>query len=135
MNKEELILKLNDADVNVRLDSLKQLMAMIKAGEIEAPKQGNDVNNHIHTTFSFSPYSPTKAVWMAYNAGLQTAGIMDHDSLSGAREFIEAGKIIGMMTTMISISITFIKLQMIISQLFTTLRMCCDIEYLQTNPV
>ena len=99
MNKEELILKLNDADVNVRLDSLKQLMAMIKAGEIEAPKQGNDVNNHIHTTFSFSPYSPTKAVWMAYNAGLQTAGIMDHDSLSGAREFIEAGKIVGILTT------------------------------------
>ena len=99
MNKEELILKLNDADVNVRLDSLKQLMAMIKAGEIETPKQGNDVNNHIHTTFSFSPYSPTKAVWMAYNAGLQTAGIMDHDSLSGAREFIEAGKIVGILTT------------------------------------
>ena len=99
MNKEELILKLNDADVNVRLDSLRQLMAMIKAGEIEAPKQGNDVNNHIHTTFSFSPYSPTKAVWMAYNAGLQTAGIMDHDSLSGAREFIEAGKIVGILTT------------------------------------
>ena len=99
MNKEELIVKLNDADVNVRLDSLRKLMEMIKAGEIEAPKQGNDVNNHIHTTFSFSPYSPTKAVWMAYNAGLQTAGIMDHDSLSGAREFIEAGKIVGILTT------------------------------------
>ena len=99
MNKEQLIERLNDADVNVRLESLRQLMAMIKAGEIEAPKQGNDVNNHIHTTFSFSPYSPTKAVWMAYNAGLQTAGIMDHDSLSGAREFIEAGKIVGILTT------------------------------------
>lgn len=36
---------------------------------------------------------------MAYNAGLQTAGIMDHDSLSGAREFIEAGKIVGILTT------------------------------------
>lgn len=99
MNKEELILKLNDADVNVRLESLRNLMKMINDGEIEAPKQGNDVNNHIHTTFSFSPYSPTKAVWMAYNAGLQTAGIMDHDSLSGAREFIEAGKIVGILTT------------------------------------
>ena len=36
---------------------------------------------------------------MAYNAGLKTAGIMDHDSLSGAREFIEAGKITGILTT------------------------------------
>lgn len=97
--KDELILKLNDADKQVRLDALRGLMAMIKAGEIEAPVQGNDVNNHIHTTYSFSPYSPTKAVWMAYNAGLKTAGIMDHDSLSGAREFIEAAEIVGMLST------------------------------------
>ncbi len=96
---EQLIIQLNDQDVNKRLDALRQLKAMIDKGEIEKPVIGNDVNNHIHTTYSFSPYSPTKAVWMAYNAGLKTAGIMDHDSLSGAREFIEAGKIIGMMTT------------------------------------
>lgn len=97
--KDELIVKLNDADKQVRLDALRGLMAMIKAGEIEAPVQGNDVNNHIHTTYSFSPYSPTKAVWMAYNAGLKTAGIMDHDSLSGAREFIEAAEIVGILST------------------------------------
>ncbi len=99
MKKEDLITKLNDADAQVRLASLRELMAMIAAGECKAPVQGNDVNNHIHTTFSFSPYSPTKAIWMAYNAGLKTAGIMDHDSLSGAREFIEAGKITGILTT------------------------------------
>ena len=96
---EQLIMQLNDQAVDKRLDALRQLKAMIDKGEIEKPVIGNDVNNHIHTTYSFSPYSPTKAVWMAYNAGLKTAGIMDHDSLSGAREFIEAGKIIGMMTT------------------------------------
>lgn len=97
--KDELIVQLNDADKQVRLDALRGLMAMIQTGEIEAPTQGNDVNNHIHTTYSFSPYSPTKAVWMAYNAGLKTAGIMDHDSLSGAREFIEAAEIVGMLST------------------------------------
>lgn len=99
MKKEILIEKLNDKDVQVRIASLRQLMDLIHSGEIEAPVQGNDVNNHIHTTFSFSPYSPTKAIWMAYNAGLKTAGIMDHDSLSGAKEFIEAGKIVGILTT------------------------------------
>ena len=72
MKKDELIEKLNDQDVEVRLASLRELMAMISAGELEAPVQGNDVNNHIHTTFSFSPYSPTKAIWMAYNAELWT---------------------------------------------------------------
>ena len=99
MKKEELIEKLNDRDAEIRLASLRELMSMIDRGELKAPVQGNDVNNHIHTTFSFSPYSPTKAVWMAYCAGLKTAGIMDHDSLSGAREFIEAGKITGILTT------------------------------------
>lgn len=97
--KEELIQNLNHSDINVRLDSLRELMKMINQGEIERPATGNDVNNHIHTIYSFSPYSPTKAIWMSYQAGLKTAGIMDHDSISGALEFIEAGKIIGIMTT------------------------------------
>ena len=99
MKKEELIERLNDRDAEIRLASLRELMSMIDRGELKAPVQGNDVNNHIHTTFSFSPYSPAKAVWMAYCAGLKTAGIMDHDSLRGAREFIEAGKITGILTT------------------------------------
>ena len=50
------------------------------------------VNNHIHTIYSFSPYTPTTAVEAAKKNGLKTAGIMDHDSVGGAKEFIEAGK-------------------------------------------
>ncbi len=94
-----LIGALNHSDVNVRLDSLRQLMSSVKSGELEKPVTGKDVNNHIHTTYSFSPYSPTKAVWTAYTAGLAAAGIMDHDSIGGAQEFIEAGIIAGMATT------------------------------------
>ncbi|MDY5016067.1 MAG: PHP domain-containing protein [Eubacteriales bacterium] len=52
-----------------------------------------NINNHIHTIYSFSPYSPAAAVYCAREAGLSTAGIMDHDSVSGCREFIEAGRI------------------------------------------
>ncbi len=89
-----MIEKLNDKNVRVRLDALKTLCA-----EIPAPEGGGHVNNHIHTTYSFSPYSPTKAMWMARQSGLQTAGIMDHDSVGGCREFIEAGKIAGLATT------------------------------------
>ena len=96
---DTLIKDLNNEDVTKRLEALKNLMEMVNSGEIQRPISGNDVNNHIHTTFSFSPYSPTKALWMAYNAGLKTAGIMDHDSISGAMEFIQAGEIIGMATT------------------------------------
>jgi len=57
------------------------------------------INNHIHTTYSFSPYTPTEAVKMALKNGLKTAGIMDHDSTAGAFEFIEAGKALGMPVT------------------------------------
>ena len=57
------------------------------------------VNNHIHTTYSFSPYSPAEAVKTARAAGLLTAGVMDHDTVAGAREFIEAGAAEGIATT------------------------------------
>lgn len=95
----KLVDELNNNEVEIRLDSLRKLMDMVIVGEIDCPVNGGHVNNHIHTTYSFSPYSPAKALWMAYNQGLTTAGIIDHDSISGAREFIRAGKIIGMATT------------------------------------
>jgi hypothetical protein len=96
---KNIIANLNHPDMNIRLDSLKKIMTNISAGEITRPQKGMDFNNHIHTNYSFSPYSPTKAIWMAYQAGLATAGLMDHDSISGAKEFIEAGKIAGIATT------------------------------------
>lgn len=98
-NIQDYIKGLNGSNRQTRLDSLRRLKVEIERGNIPRPKDKGYVNNHIHTTYSFSPYSPTKALWMAYNAGLTTAGIMDHDSISGAREFIEAGRIMGMATT------------------------------------
>lgn len=94
-----LVEKLNHENISVRLDSLTELISLVESGKIEKPVKGTDVNNHIHTMYSFSPYSPTKAIWMAYLAGLATAGIMDHDSIAGADEFAKAGKIAGVETT------------------------------------
>ncbi|MFW6271369.1 MAG: PHP domain-containing protein [Bacillota bacterium] len=99
-NKQELINNLNSTELSARLKNLRKLKEMIDKGEIKKPEKREDkVNNHIHTTFSFSPYSPTRAVWEAFKAGLVTAGIMDHDTIKGAEEFIEAGKVMGMATT------------------------------------
>ncbi len=81
------------------LNELKEIKRRTDAGELPAPPDTAYVNNHIHTTYSFSPYTPTEALYMAWKNGLKTAGIMDHDSSGGAREFIEAGKIIGMPVT------------------------------------
>ena len=96
---KELIKKLNANTKEERLNALKELMALHKNGSLEAPVTTESVNNHIHTTYSFSPYSPTKTVYMAYISGLKTCGIMDHDSIGGAEEFIEAGKIADMAVT------------------------------------
>jgi len=96
---QDLVEQLNAPLKTERLEALRALRAEIDAGRLARPQAGNDVNNHIHTTYSFSPYSPAKAIWMAYSAGLSTAGIVDHDSISGAREFTEAGQILSMPTT------------------------------------
>lgn len=99
MSIEKYIEQLNATTMEERLEALKALKKLVDEGAIEKPVQGIDVNNHIHTTYSFSPYSPSKALWRAYTAGLCTAGIMDHDSIGGAEEFIKAGEIIGLPTT------------------------------------
>ena len=100
MDYNKHIENLNHPNVEERLKALTFLAKGVKDGDVKLPTPCDVfVNNHIHTTYSFSPYSPTKAVWMAINSGLVTAGIMDHDSISGAREFIEAGHIIGLETT------------------------------------
>ncbi len=82
-----------------RLYALSELYKMHLSGISVMPTRTDYVNNHIHTTYSFSPYTPSAAVYEAWKAGLSTAGIMDHDSVGGAREFLEAGKILGMPVT------------------------------------
>ncbi|MBR0171315.1 MAG: PHP domain-containing protein [Lachnospiraceae bacterium] len=57
------------------------------------------INNHIHTTYSFSPYSPTAAVYAAAAEGLCTAGIIDHDTMAGAHEFLAAADVLRMPVT------------------------------------
>ena len=87
---------LNAPTAEERLANLRTLLAEEKEKPVVLPEYAN---NHIHTTFSFSPYSPTAAVWAARRAGLQTAGIMDHDSISGAKEFRQAAELAGVGAT------------------------------------
>lgn len=87
--------KLNAPTKEERLNNLKEILKDTVFPE--AVKEY--INNHIHTTYSFSPYSPTAAVYAARMEGLCTAGIIDHDSISGAKEFLEAAEIIDMPVT------------------------------------
>ena len=89
---------LNLLNAPEKADRLANLREVVKTAEFP-PMVPQYINNHIHTTYSFSPYSPTAAVFAARMEGLCTAGIIDHDSISGAEEFLEAAGIVGMPVT------------------------------------
>ena len=93
---QDVIKLLNVPDMAQRLNNLRKIL---EKEEIKPEIKPQYANNHIHTCYSFSPYSPTAAIYMARAEGLQTAGIMDHDSIGGAEEFRAAGKIAGIGTT------------------------------------
>jgi len=93
-----LINKLNSSSRDDRISA-----AFIIGRQIESeglyPEKTDEVNNHIHTSFSFSPYSPSKAAFMARTAGLRAAGSVDHDSIGAAAEMVEACKAFGIGST------------------------------------
>jgi hypothetical protein len=78
-------------------DRLAALRTLAARGQSAA--QGREVNCHVHTIYSFSPYSPSAAAERARAAGLAAVGIMDHDSIAGAGEMREAGRILRLATT------------------------------------
>ncbi len=87
---------LNAPTVEARLAAVREL------GE-ERCKHGvtqtEEVNNHVHSMYSFSPYSPTMIAVKAAEAGLRTVGVMDHDSVSGCAEFLDAAKVVNVAST------------------------------------
>ena len=87
--------KLNAPTKEERLANLREVLK----DTTFPPMVPQYINNHIHTTYSFSPYSPTASVYAARMEGLCTAGIIDHDSISGAEEFLEAAKLVDMPVT------------------------------------
>lgn len=95
MIAEKLLFKLNAPTRDERFAALRTALRTASF----PPADERLINNHIHTTFSFSPYSPVAAVYSARAAGLCACGIVDHDSMGGASEFIEAGKLLKIPTT------------------------------------
>ncbi|HUI69101.1 MAG TPA: PHP domain-containing protein [Spirochaetia bacterium] len=91
--------QLNNPALSDRLAALRDLAITGKNAGDAGSKRGQEVNNHVHTFYSFSPYSPSAAAARAQAAGLLAVGIMDHDSLAGAEEMLGAGRILGIATT------------------------------------
>lgn len=94
----EAAVRLNASTSVLRLEALSEVVGA-GGNPFAAAPPSHEVNNHVHTIYSFSPYSPTLAAVMAKSAGLQAVGSVDHDSISAAREMAEACRIIGIGST------------------------------------
>jgi len=75
--KDKIIQELNSNLKEVRLFGMKKIYKVIEIREEQA-KNTEEVNNHVHTIYSFSPYSPLMVACLAWKAGLQAVGIMYH---------------------------------------------------------
>lgn len=77
---------------------MREAASAVIRGNVER-EATEEVNNHVHTIYSFSPYSPAMAAYKAWEAGLKAVGIMDHDSIGGGEELLDACKYIGIGST------------------------------------
>jgi hypothetical protein len=87
---------------SARLSALSSLVQDVPEegpGGSDVPLSAGEVNNHIHTVYSFSPYTPSMAAWRARRAGLAVAGSVDHDSVGAALEMLSACAILGIGST------------------------------------
>ncbi|MCD7774480.1 MAG: PHP domain-containing protein [Clostridiales bacterium] len=50
------------------------------------------IDLHTHSTCSDGTFTPEEIIKKAYELGLAAVAITDHDTLSGVKEAIEAGK-------------------------------------------
>lgn len=89
---------LNDPKLQTRLLAAKRVGQAIRSGQI-ARAVSDEVNCHVHTKYSFSPYFPAMAAWKAMEAKLLAVGIIDHDSVSGCEEMLNAGASLGIAAT------------------------------------
>jgi len=103
----EFPIEINDPNLDraTRLDALKRLKRcqspfshpQVAPKRCQRPQAApfSEINNHIHTIYSFSPYTPAMAALMARDAGLGAAGSVDHDSIAASEEMLAACAILG----------------------------------------
>ncbi len=78
-----------------RLAALAELASALPPRARAGADSPGESNNHVHTIYSFSPYSPSMAALLAREAGLEVAGSVDHDSISASREMVAACASVG----------------------------------------
>jgi hypothetical protein len=94
----DMIKELEAPTKEQRLAALRHIVENGDHGFHSFPRT-EEVNNHVHTHYSFSPYYPAHAAFQAAAAGLQAVGSVDHDSIGAAREMEEAGALLAIGST------------------------------------
>ncbi|MBQ7408532.1 MAG: hypothetical protein IJW13_04585 [Clostridia bacterium] len=96
MQNEQLIKMLNASNGVVRTWALKELKRReIMDSSLRPLASANEINLNVHTDFSFSPYSPSMAVYMAYKSGIKLACACNYGTLAGTKEFIKGCEYMG----------------------------------------
>jgi hypothetical protein len=87
---------LNSFDPGSRRAALESL-----AQQRPSPAERTNLNMHFHSFFSYNAegYSPSRIAWEARKAGLYAAGLCDFDVLDGLEEFLQAGLMLELRTT------------------------------------
>ena len=84
--------------INDPLLSMEERLAALRSWEKTENNNrpgGEEINNHIHTIYSFSPYTPAMAALRSRDSGLGAAGSVDHDSIAAAQEMLDACAVLG----------------------------------------
>lgn len=106
---EELEEQLNSFDSNVRTEAL---LCLVRDYLSACPSQSTEyVNMHFHSFFSYNAegWSPSRIVWEARKLGLHAVGLCDFDVLDGLEEFMEAGCVLGVRTSVYLETRAFVK--------------------------
>lgn len=92
------LLELETTITDARLSAASRLHALAEVAAIlKGPRaRSGESNNHIHTCYSFSPYTPALAALAARKASLDVAGSVDHDSYAAAAEMRAACALLGL---------------------------------------
>ncbi len=96
MQSEQLVKKLNVKNRFLRQLILTCLKKRENSDSSLKPIDRSGANLNVHTYYSFSPYSPAFAAYMAYRSGIKIAGICDFGTVSGSKEFEKSCKILGL---------------------------------------
>ncbi|MDD4003103.1 MAG: flippase-like domain-containing protein [Clostridia bacterium] len=94
--REKLIPKLNSESSSDRLANLTVIKQIEREDRFFVPQPREyDIKISLKTEYSCMPFKPSYLAYKLHEAGSQIAGIMDHETLAGAKEFFEACNILG----------------------------------------